>query len=316
MLTGQQIDRKLYDHLNSYTGELGSDGVVRAAAANLNAALVRLEQGDDEVPADGVELTAKRLQRSPRCAFRLIPGAAHSGETMGIMRAVAAQPGGAGSEVVAAIRRCLSVSTDTQYEKLCDAFDVETEQVAAAERAEHEVVTLWRDRAYVHDAMSLVIVRVTDSEGYPVPDFDLVLTGDDDNPDFLPDGFLADRQRNQRQRHVLTFFLDHDLMNGCAEVRDPRDNGRSVLRPAQPGISTLGLRITPRPGDGFVHYVPAWFSASEKLLRDVVRPHQATLLDITLRRVVHDGVFRFGSAQQRREDFRKTPTGRVLPPQP
>jgi len=38
------IDRKLYDHLNSYTGEKGSDGVVRAAAANLNFGLVELKQ--------------------------------------------------------------------------------------------------------------------------------------------------------------------------------------------------------------------------------------------------------------------------------
>jgi len=40
VLTGDRIDRKLYDHLNSYTGEIGSDGVVRAAAANLNATYV------------------------------------------------------------------------------------------------------------------------------------------------------------------------------------------------------------------------------------------------------------------------------------
>jgi hypothetical protein len=44
VLTGQSIDRALYDHLNSYTGEPGSDGVVRAAAANMNFALLRLVQ--------------------------------------------------------------------------------------------------------------------------------------------------------------------------------------------------------------------------------------------------------------------------------
>jgi hypothetical protein len=44
VLTGQSIDRGLFDHLNNYTGEMGSDGVVRAAAANLNAAYVKLVQ--------------------------------------------------------------------------------------------------------------------------------------------------------------------------------------------------------------------------------------------------------------------------------
>jgi pimeloyl-ACP methyl ester carboxylesterase len=36
VLSGEAIDRKLYDHLNSYTGEPGGDGVVRQAAAHMN----------------------------------------------------------------------------------------------------------------------------------------------------------------------------------------------------------------------------------------------------------------------------------------
>ena len=45
-LSGQNIDREFYDHLNSYTGELGSDGTVRLAAANLNSTYLRLEQSE------------------------------------------------------------------------------------------------------------------------------------------------------------------------------------------------------------------------------------------------------------------------------
>ena len=44
VLTGQKIDRKLYDALNSYTGEAGSDGVVRVTGANMNYGLLRLRQ--------------------------------------------------------------------------------------------------------------------------------------------------------------------------------------------------------------------------------------------------------------------------------
>ena len=47
MLTGQSIDRHFYDNLNSYTGEAGSDGVVRVAAANLNFGMLRIEQAGD-----------------------------------------------------------------------------------------------------------------------------------------------------------------------------------------------------------------------------------------------------------------------------
>jgi hypothetical protein len=46
VLTGQKIDRNFYDNLNAYTGEPGSDGVVRVAAANMNYGLIRLAQKD------------------------------------------------------------------------------------------------------------------------------------------------------------------------------------------------------------------------------------------------------------------------------
>ncbi len=81
VLTGQSIDRAFYDHLNSYTGEAGSDGVVRAAAANMNYTLMRLHQeGDTPV----LDLSSRR----PRTAFGILPGRSHSGERMGIIRSI------------------------------------------------------------------------------------------------------------------------------------------------------------------------------------------------------------------------------------
>src|SRR5690606_15531043 len=44
VLTGASIDHRLYDFLNSYTGELDSDGVVRVAGANLDFRHVVLRQ--------------------------------------------------------------------------------------------------------------------------------------------------------------------------------------------------------------------------------------------------------------------------------
>ncbi len=317
VLTGQTIDRAFYDHLNAYTGELGSDGVVRVAAANLNAALVRLEQSGDESPA-GIPLVPRgKVVRSPRCAFRLIPGASHSGEEKGIMRSVGGAIGDRGVEVVKAIRRCVQVADASSYAALVDAFGRETDAVIEQERAEKEVVPLWRDRAYIHDRMSLVILRITDTEGHGVEDLDLVLTGARDNPDLLPEGFLADRQRNLRHANVLTFLINHDLMVGCPQVLDPRQaDGSVVLRAAEAGVATLGLRIGPRPQAGFVHYLPAAIAANQKLLRDVVRPNETTLVDIVLRRIVREGVFRLGSGSGERAPFSQTDPGPQLPPQP
>ena len=66
VLTGQSIDRKLYDALNSYTGEAGSDGVVRVASANLNYGLLRLVQ-------EGGKLQVQRFQRAARTALGVLP---------------------------------------------------------------------------------------------------------------------------------------------------------------------------------------------------------------------------------------------------
>src|SRR5205807_923783 len=66
VLTGQRIDRAMYDHLNSYTGEPGSDGVVRVAGANMNFNYICLDQSDGE-------LKLKRKARSQRMASACCP---------------------------------------------------------------------------------------------------------------------------------------------------------------------------------------------------------------------------------------------------
>ena len=55
--TGGRPDRSLYDHLNSYTGEDGSDGVLRTAAANLNAHHAVLSQDGTSGGVDALALT-------------------------------------------------------------------------------------------------------------------------------------------------------------------------------------------------------------------------------------------------------------------
>lgn len=306
VLTGQRVDRSLYDHLNSYTGESGSDGVVRVPAANLNAAMLRLEQGRG---AESGELKpVGRLLRAPRTAFRLISGAAHSGKEMGIMRAVAPRVDGAGQEVCDAILRCLEVGDDAGYATLCDGFDAETRRIEQAEHVEIQKIPVLPDRHYIHDRTSLVIFRLRDDAGHPLQDFDLELTGANNDPDLLPEGFFKDRQRNQRAKHVLTYFFNHDLMTDGAEVRDPRDPSE-LLRKRRAGVDRLGLRITPRPASGFVHYRSCAVAADPKTLKAVIRPNETALVDVVLRRVVHREVFETDPGDARRTDFRKVKPG-------
>lgn len=301
VLTGQGIDRKLYDHLNPYTGESASDGVVRVASANLNAAMLVLEQGrsGDLQRLEGVG----GLKRAPRTAFRLIAGAAHSGNRMGILRGVSAQPGAAGDETVQAILRCLQVRTTTDYAALADAFERESDSVQAAERVEIERVPVLPDRVHIHDRSSLVIFRLQDNEGHALKDYDLVLTGAQDSPNLLPEGFLRDRQRNSRHPGTLSFLFNHDLMTGTGAIADPRRPDRA-LRAAQPGVDRLGIQLRARPEQGFVRYAAAAIHAEPALLRQVLRPNEATLIDIRVQRCVDRSGVEFGPVGSGAKSFK------------
>jgi hypothetical protein len=86
VLTGQSIDRKLYDNLNTYTGEMGSDGVVRSAAANLQGQYINLVQETPHMQDGNLvapELIIEAPVIAPETAFRIVRGKSHSGESKG-----------------------------------------------------------------------------------------------------------------------------------------------------------------------------------------------------------------------------------------
>jgi len=313
VLTGQTIDRQLYDALNSYTGELGSDGVVRVPAANLNASLVRLVQ--DAPSSKAAASLALRLaeppRRAPRTAFLVLPGKSHSGDALGILRSVKPSPRSRGAErdraTLDAILAALRVRTARQYSALCDEFDARTRATQAAELVERED-RLLGERVHIHDRRSMLLWRLRDDSGATIADFDLLFTaGPRSSPDALPEGFVTDRQRNQRDPGVLAHFFNHDLMLGCAAIE--RDGEQ--LRPARRGTDTLGLRIDPRPSSGFVHYLPAELVANSDSLRQLLAPNETTLVEIVLRRNVHEGVFRLVQGVDARGRFDKDAPGPI-----
>ncbi len=46
-------------------------------------------------------------------------------------------------------------------------------------------------RTFIHDRYTQVIFKIQDTEGNPIPDYDLILTaGEQNDPNHLPPGFL------------------------------------------------------------------------------------------------------------------------------
>ena len=281
VLTGDRPDRKLYDHLNSYTGEDGSDGVVRIASANLNAHHAVLSpQGGTRA---GTDTLALNLSRGPRCAFKLLAGAAHSGDALGIMA-------GAAPATVQAILRCLRIRGADDYEALCDAFEREN-AARDADKVELEPAGPFAPRVHIHDPRSLLIVRLTDEAGEPLNGAGFLLTaGAQASADLMPEGFMLDRQANSKQRTTISLFLDYSLLAGDARVPDPR-NSRRTLRAATVSHRPYGASVQPVDLDGLVHHALAVSAARDDLFA-LLGAHQTTVLDVVLTRKIHEGVFR------------------------
>jgi hypothetical protein len=296
VITGQTIDRKLYDNLNTYTGELGSDGVVRVPAANLNATYVCLQQVEPLPGASPKARLALKLaeapRHAPRTAFLIVPGKSHSGSERGIMRSVKADPDARGADkdraTLDAILACFKVRGANDYTVVCDDFDAKSAATQQAERIEYED-RLLLDRHFIHDRRSMLVFRIRDTSGAAISDFDLLFTaGAKSSPNELPEGFATDRQRNQHDPGTLTYFFDYDLMNGAEAVVYKGEQ----LRAERAGAESFGLRVDPRPTEGLVHYLPAEIAASAEALHDLLRPNETTIIDIVLQRNIREGVFR------------------------
>ena len=312
VLSGDTIDRKLYDFVNPYTGEIGSDGVVRLAAANLNATHIVLEQPDVQVD-EALPTARKRLRslikvsskRAATTAFKIIAGASHSGESKGIMRSV--RNDGVAHVTVDAILRCLTISDADGYASLCQEFAIENAaRQDVGNRLEIEKVPVLPDREYIHDPRSMVIFRLIDSQQIGTPDVKVLLTaGPNNDPNQLPENFLADRQFNKRSGN-LTFFLNHAALAGCPEIPDrkPGKVARPALIPRQP----YGLRIQPRDGEAFVEYWAAELHADVQDLLPLIPPNETTIIDIRLTRVVREGVFQL-TRQLGSRSFKETDPG-------
>jgi hypothetical protein len=299
VLTGKDIDRRLYDHVNSYTGEPGSDGVIRVASANLNSRLMRLVQKNNSLEI------AESLQ-GPIVPLRIISRRSHSGDKMGIMRSVKPEADDPDAEsLIDSIFGCIGVNSVESYVALFNRFVSETAAVQKNSLVEIESRPL-KNKYYIHDRYCLVVFRVTDDMGNPLEDFDLLLTaGPNSDPDDLPPGFFQDRQCNQVNRNVITYYFNYDLIAGCAEVRVPDGE---LLRNAVAGADKLGLVIRPRPSEGFVSFETASITASESFFRQVLQPDSTCLVDIVLTRKISKNVFRFQQVEGEvipQGDFRK-----------
>lgn len=311
VLCGQDIDRKLYDHLNSYTGEVGSDGVVRLASANLNSAYLTLEQSTLQIIQGKAssELVLTSYTEAPKTALRILSRRSHSGDKMGIVKSIRKDSSDEdGKETIRAIFDCIAVRQLNDYNQLCERFNSESSTVQTSSALELEQKPL-KQNQYIHDRCAMVIFKLVDSDGNTLGNFDLIFTtGPDKDPDALPNGFIIDRQKNHLDQSSLTYYFNYDLMMGSKEIAHEGE----IIRKATNGISSLGIRIRPRPDEGFVRYLPCEINPSAELMKKMIRPNATTMVHISLFRIVSSEALRFEKTTNDdpiTKDFKHTQAG-------
>lgn len=284
VLIGETIDKKFYDFINSYLAEVGSDGVVRVAAASIHYRWISFDESDDTVEMSEVEddkgnsLNANLLHykgnmsESKPCPFLVVSDAAHSGDKIGIMRSPTLANAN-DKPVVAAILQALSIKSKKAYEQLKNDWAQSTETLQNMGK---------RKRFFQ------MIVQVKDNEGYPVTDYDLILlAGTGYSANKLPDKFFVDKQRNKRSPQIITFYLDFDIMMGIDDKK-------------------FGFRIVGRPSKGFGYYHPVEFRSDAKTIDHFVDPNSTLYIDVTLKRHVDEQTMRLDPATDGAQSFKKT----------
>ena len=271
VLTGQSIDRKLYDNLNSYTGEAGSDGVVRVAAANMNYGLIRLTQQDH-----GFVLSKEG--KSAKTALGVLPGRSHSGTAMGVMASVPADDDGA-HPTLRWLLRCLGVNSATGYNALVKELDALTEKTQKDEKTTRKKAVFLMQRTFIVNRCCMFVFRLQDDRGNNLNDYDVIFTaGPDYDENHLAPGFFKDRQRNQRNPGKLTYYIDYDVM--AEWLAKPELEGK------------FGFKIVARPDSGFASYSYAEYRGTFAALKRYFEPNQTLMVDVQLKRHVVEGVFK------------------------
>ena len=290
VFTGQRIDRKLYDHLNSYTGEPGSDGVVRAASANMNYRYLRLRQKGEEAQIE------EKIAR-PVTAFGILPGISHSGNSLGILRSVTLA--NASSHPTAQwVWQALQVHSIAGYRRLSRELEKLTALTQKQEEVE-KVRKLFDIQSYITHRHSLLLFRIVDHRGEALTDYALYLTaGPKFSEDELPRGFFVDRQRRQQSPNHLSYYLDYDVIHTGL-------NRRGMAQ-------RLGLKIKAHPSHGLAFFRPLLFQSVEARLETFLRPNETTMVEIVMERLVDSKVLHL-TDDLTAGDIDETPTGRLIP---
>jgi hypothetical protein len=189
VIMGQWIDKKLWDTIAPATYERGSDGVVRAAAANLNTQKFVIHQNG-----------AIKKEVLGGIPFLVTPKTSHSNTDYGIMGSI---PKRGDHPAFAAILKALKIKDRRSYQALEADMAMQTHQL---------------QRRDVHfdgsqlDRYCQLIFQVTDNMGNALKDYAVELIDAEGRGDRFPSGFVGHIRKNAVNPEFMTFYLNYDKL--------------------------------------------------------------------------------------------------------
>jgi len=177
------------------------------------------------------------------------------------------------------VLRCLGVESAAAYSRLVKDLEKLTARTQEDEREERVKAPFLFRRTFVTHRYCMLVIEITDDRGNYLTDYDVLFTaGPTYDPNHLPPGFFADRQRNLMNPGKLTYFIDYDVMDQW--LGRPELDGR------------FGVRIAARPSAGFAYYTLAEHRGTFAALKRYFAPNQTLMVEVQLQRHVVEGVFR------------------------
>ncbi|PHR54447.1 MAG: phospholipase [Arcobacter sp.] len=264
VLSGETIDRKLYDFINDYLVEKGSDGVVRLCGANLNYKSVKLVQ-DCTLDGNPLKLVGD-IYNSRKCAFEVINSASHTGDKIGIMESV--KKSRKVKPVIYSIIKALEVNNQDDYNETSEIMRHQTLHTQSK-----------------HDRYMMFVFSLKDNYNNSIHDYDmLLLAGDDYEPDILPKGFFVDKQKNDSSGN-LVYYLNYDKFKKLKNEK-------------------LGIRIVARPDKGFSYYEIAEFHLNNFELKELIKANETVMVEVVLERRIAENTFVLDSGSNSEKKFK------------
>jgi pimeloyl-ACP methyl ester carboxylesterase len=314
VIIGTEADVAWYEVPVRYAKEDGSDGVIRASAANLNFHYARLQLKKDALinlswkqlqaqvtknfdrsgkREEYYELDAKRSSRPGEKGRAVIPFAiphrcAHSGETMGVVSGE--EPA---EQILRLIRTALETSP-TKWDSVAATFDSETRSTydTVLTRPIPKAWKRWLDKALdnnryepaaQYDPHAQIIVRVRDQDGRAVRNYDVFfdsLSGVNDSKAVRD--MIEDKHINSDDPNVIVFYLRASRY----------DKATKTWVPQIPKLQGLYFEVTAiEPDTEEIAYVPMRFEFKPETLQRWIRDHTTTILDVVLHRVSSPAIY-------------------------